>query len=227
VRLLSSAPFVVWVGHGARRAASHVRAFARRAGAPVMSSPRGKGIFPEDDPLYLGVTGLGGHASVEAYLARHRPARLLVLGTRLGEFTSFWGQELLPTEGLVHVDLDPEVFGGAYPGVSPFGVQADVRSFLAAMLEAWPTEARRAAPRLASIRDESLPRPRQGELVRPSFLMQCIQRSVVEESDAIVLTEAGNAFALGSHWLHFTTPRYRVSSGFGSMGHAATGVCSL
>lgn len=55
--------------------------------------------------------------------------------------------------------------------------------------------------------------------------MQEIQRVVVSGSDAMLLTEAGNAFALGSHHLRFdTSGRYRVSSGFGSMGHAVAGV---
>jgi acetolactate synthase-1/2/3 large subunit len=55
--------------------------------------------------------------------------------------------------------------------------------------------------------------------------MDAIQRIVVEGSDAIVMTEAGNAFAWGTHSLRFSEPgRYRVSTGFGSMGHAVTGV---
>jgi acetolactate synthase-1/2/3 large subunit len=55
--------------------------------------------------------------------------------------------------------------------------------------------------------------------------MSRVQRHIVEGSDAVVLTEAGNAFALGSHYLRFMEPnRYRVSSGFGSMGQAAAGV---
>jgi acetolactate synthase I/II/III large subunit len=61
--------------------------------------------------------------------------------------------------------------------------------------------------------------------VRPSYLMQAIQREIVEQSDAIVLTEAGNSFSLGSHHLRFPeSGRYRVSTGFGSMGQATAGV---
>jgi acetolactate synthase-1/2/3 large subunit len=52
-----------------------------------------------------------------------------------------------------------------------------------------------------------------------------VQRLLVEQSDVPILTEAGNAFALGSHYLHFAEPnRYRVSTSFGSMGQAAAGV---
>ena len=67
--------------------------------------------------------------------------------------------------------------------------------------------------------------PRSVGPVRPSYLMHAIQTEIVERSDAIILTEAGNSFALGSHYLRFQEAgRYRVSTGFGSMGHAAAGV---
>ena len=55
--------------------------------------------------------------------------------------------------------------------------------------------------------------------------MGMIQKELVEKTDSIVITEAGNSFTLGSHYLRFRNPgRYRVSTGFGSMGQAAAGV---
>jgi acetolactate synthase-1/2/3 large subunit len=52
-----------------------------------------------------------------------------------------------------------------------------------------------------------------------------VQRAVIDASDAIVLTEAGNAFAWGTHALRFRSPgRYRTSTGWGAMGHAGCGV---
>ena len=94
MKALSDGPFAIWVGYGARDAAAEIAMLARRMRAPVMCSPRGKGIFPEDDPLFVGVTGLAGHASVMQYLeqspaATHAGARLparrtdLLLGSPL------------------------------------------------------------------------------------------------------------------------------------------------
>jgi acetolactate synthase-1/2/3 large subunit len=55
--------------------------------------------------------------------------------------------------------------------------------------------------------------------------MAAVQRCVVEASDAVVLSEAGNAFVWATNRLRFDQPgRYRTSMSFGSMGHAATGV---
>jgi acetolactate synthase I/II/III large subunit len=227
-RLLRETPFAIWVGFGARKAWKQVRELARRTGAPVMCSPRGKGIFPEDHPQFLGVTGFGGHESVLDYMCTQRPPYILVLGTRLGEFTSFWSPDLVPTKGFIHVDIDPEVPGAAYPDVTTVGVQADIRSFLDALLARLPS---RDAPQqhLATPASKrSAPFPRLNAPVRPDFLMQMIQRVVVEGTDAPVITEAGNAFAWGTNMLHFSAPdRYRVSTGFGSMGHAVTGVIGM
>lgn len=222
-KLLSNETFVIWAGFGARHAGPAVRALAERTGARVMCSPRGKGVMPEDHPLFLGVTGLGGHSKVEASLRASKPQRTLVLGSRLGEFTSFWSPELLPSEGFIHVDVDPDVFGAAYPTVPTVGVQAEVSSFLQALLAHWPAAGSGSA---ASSPVEAAPlRAREVGLVRPSYLMAMLQREVVEKTDGIVLTEAGNSFALGTHHLRFDAPgRYRVSTAFGSMGHAATGV---
>src|SRR5688572_20509199 len=118
--LLERESFVIWAGFGVRHAGQAVRALAELTGAGVMATARAKGVMPENHPQYLGVTGHGGHAEVEEYLRRARPGRALVLGSRLGEMVSFWSPELVPREGFVHVDLDPNVFGSAYPWVPTF-----------------------------------------------------------------------------------------------------------
>src|SRR5262249_52525650 len=148
--LLANEPFMIWLGFGARRADAQVRALADKSGARVMCSPRAKGTFPERHPQFVGVTGLGGHPTVAEYMRFAKPRRVLVLGSRLGEFTSFWSPELVPAEGIVHVDLDPEVFGAAYPAAKTLGVQAEIGSFLEALLVHWPDAPPRASrPRVA------------------------------------------------------------------------------
>ena len=225
VELLSGAPFAIWIGFGARAAAAAVRDLAERTGAPVMCSPRAKGTFPESHPLFVGVTGMGGHGAVAAaYMREHAPRRTLVLGTRLGEPTSFWNPVLIPSGGFVHVDVDPMVPGVAFPQAETFAVQAEIGDFLQELLAAWPAgpaPKQRQLPRP----HPAHPEPLASELVRPGALMAAVQRVVVDRSDAIVLAESGNAFTWATHYLRFAQPgRYRVSTNLGSMGHAATGV---
>lgn len=225
LQLLCEGPFAIWVGFGARGAAAEIRQLAERTKAAVMSSSRGKGIFPEDHPQFVGVTGFGGHSSVVKYMQEHRPLRVLVLGTRLGEFTSFWSPIMVPSRGFIHVDIDPEVPGTAYPAAETFAVHSDIGAYVKALLKYFP-QTYSLSPILPLPRgDRQLIKPYGEGLVRPELLMDAIQRVIVEKSDAVVMTEAGNSFAWGTHTLRFTTPgRYRVSTGFGSMGHAGTGI---
>jgi thiamine pyrophosphate-dependent acetolactate synthase large subunit-like protein len=225
VDALRDGRFAIWVGYGARDAAAEIAILARRMQAPVMCSPRGKGIFPEDDPLFVGVTGLAGHASVMRYLEECTPQRVLVLGSRLGEPTSFWDRRFIAPEGFVHLDVDPDVPGVAFNTAPTLAVVGDIGATLRAVLtELRPSATVGAMPELPHPRIDRV-RPRSDGLVRPEALMDALQDWVVDHSDATVLSEAGNSFLWTTHrWRFSATHRYRASTGFGSMGHAAAGV---
>lgn len=223
---LAHGSFAIWAGFGARNASHELRMLAEATGAPVMCSPRAKGVFPESHPLYLGITGLGGHDSVEAFFAREQPASLLVLGTRLQEPTSYWQDSLMPARTMIHVDTDASVFGAAFPAVRTIGIQAEIGIFLRALMGQMAGSARRPPTTrpLGPGRPPGMAARPHGP-VRAAVLMAAVQRRIVEGSDALVLTESGNSFAWGNSLLRFDEPgRYRVSVGFGSMGHAAAGV---
>jgi acetolactate synthase-1/2/3 large subunit len=223
VRLLSQEPFAIWVGFGAREAAAEVCQLAERTGAAVMCSPRAKGIFPENHPQFIGVTGFSGHASVLKYMQSQQPHRILVLGTRLGEPTSFWNPLMIPSGGFIHVDIDPEVPGVAYPSVPTFAIQSEVKAFLKSLLAYFPQ--RRGNSPILPNPELQPPSPYIDGLVRPEALMDAIQKIIVEDSNAVILAEAGNSFAWATNRLRFTQPgRYRISTGVGAMGHAVTGV---
>ena len=223
VELLTEGPFAIWVGFGARNAAAEILKLAEMTGAAVMCSPRAKGIFPEDHPQFVGVTGLGGHTSVMTYMQSTPPLRTLVLGTRLGEPTSFWNQTLVPSGGFVHVDIDPDVPGVSYPTADTFAVQSDIGVFVRELLkhigEEHYTKTSLPNPQIEALA------PTTNSGIRPEVLMAEIQRVIVEGSDAVVMAECGNSFTWSTHLLRFAQAnRYRVSTGVGAMGHAATGV---
>lgn len=224
--LLAQDSFAIWVGFGARKASAAIRELAERTGAAVMSSPRGKGIFPEDHPQYVGVTGFAGHESVLQYMQEQRPDYTLVLGTRLGEFTSFWNPQMIPAKGFIHVDIDPEVPGTAYPEVDTVGIQSDVGEFVNALIKHFSED-------LVTIDKVELPRPQRIAInaddttpVRPQALMNIIQRIIVaSNTEPVVMAEGGSSFAWAINKLRFNKPnQFRASTGYGSMGHFATGV---
>ena len=186
--LLSDGSFAIWVGFGARKASALVRRLAERMGVAVMCSPRAKGVFPEDHPQFVGVTGLGGHGSTVTAMTEGRPRRVLVLGTRLGEGTSFWDPVMVPAEGFIHVDVDPEVPGVAYPSAPTLAVRADVGTFLAALLAHLPE----GVPP-----ETSFPRPERLRIgpvvsgrVRPEALVAAIQEVMSRRSATVRLAAA-------------------------------------
>lgn len=215
---------VVWLGHGARHASREVRALVDRLDARVLCSPRGKGIFPASDSRFLGVTGFGGHDRVFERRTRFAPDTTLVLGSRLGEFTSFWDPRLVEGTRVVHVDVDSTVFGASYSDVQTLGVTAEIRSLLSGLLRALPKSGKPRAGGPVRAIPATYTRS-SGRGVPCRALMQSVQRAVVDGSRAIVLAEAGSAFVWATHALRFEEPgRFRVSMGFGSMGHMAAGV---
>jgi acetolactate synthase-1/2/3 large subunit len=229
--LLSIGTFAIWLGFGARDAASEIRQLAEKTGAAVMCSPRGKGIFPEDHSQFVGVTGLGGHGSVMTYMQEVAPIRTLVLGSRLSEPTSFWNQDMVPCKGFIHVDIDPNVPGVAYPHAKTIGIQSDIKSFVRQLLRKLSADTE-ALDRVKASQPSSLPKPESSAVepgqespIRPSVLMEAIQKVIIDGSDAVVMAECGNSFTWSTNLLRFSSAnRYRVSTGVGAMGHAVTGV---
>src|SRR5690606_8007503 len=166
----------------------------------------------------------GSDPDLCARMQAARVQRILVLGTRLGEVSSAYQTELIPPGGLIHVDLDPEVPGSAFPQIETLAVQAEIEQFVArrlAGLESRPGPVRvqsRAEP-------ERLDPSGAGQRVRPQYLMQCLQDRVVDGSTSVIMAESGNAFAWTTRHLRFADPhRYRQSGLFCPMGHVSAGV---
>lgn len=212
---------LVVVGFGARKASAEVRAFVERTGAWVVSTPRGKGVVDEDHPNVLGVSGWGGHSFVRETLRDARPDVVVVLGTRLGEGSTFGLEELRPSRAFVQVDLDPDAFALAHPETPTLGLVGDVSGVVQRLLAAGVD--RGQAPPAARPRASLAIEP--NTRVRPSRLMQAVQEVVIDGSDAIVMAEPGAAFVWTSHSLRFSEAgRFRMSARFGSMGQFTSGV---
>lgn len=129
---------VILLGNGTRWALQGDRldrftAFVERFAIPVMTSPDGKGLFPESHELALRNYGLAGSLWARQYLRAPDggPAHdaLLVLGSQLaGLTTNNWNPILAPRGPLIQVDANPSVIGRAYP--VELGVVAELGRFI-------------------------------------------------------------------------------------------------
>jgi len=71
-------------GGGAPAKLRHVAEVLR---CPVATTPKAKGVFPEDHALALGVFGLGGHTSAQRYIESGVDL-VIALGTSLGDMAT-------------------------------------------------------------------------------------------------------------------------------------------
>lgn len=101
--------------------------FANRSGIPVATTPKAKGVFPENHLLSLGVLGLSGHAHAESYFNSPLLDALLVIGSSLGETVTYNWRENLSVP-IIHIDIDPQEIGKNFPVT--IGIIGDARSIL-------------------------------------------------------------------------------------------------
>jgi acetolactate synthase-1/2/3 large subunit len=104
----------IYAGGGARRSPDGqrvVRELATALDAPVVTSYKGKGVFPEDDDRWLGVTG--SHLPAGARKALDAADVVLGLGTDFdGVTTDHWNIPM--GETLIHVNLATDDINASY-----------------------------------------------------------------------------------------------------------------
>lgn len=100
------------LGHGSKEFKDTMLRFAELTGWHVATTPRGKGAFPEDHPLALGVYGLASNDSAVEYLRGDQHDLLMIVGSALGESaTSSWDERLVNGKQLIHIDHDKRELG--------------------------------------------------------------------------------------------------------------------
>lgn len=124
-RIEAAGKVTLLVGAGAAGARASVEALARKLGAPVAASLRGKELAECLEDLYVGQTGLIGNPA--AHRAIQDADLLLMLGTDLPY------RDWLPQEGdtVVQIDTDPAHLGRRCPLAQ--GLVGDVDATLAAL----------------------------------------------------------------------------------------------
>lgn len=203
VKLLQGAEQpTIFAGHGvalARGEAALLR-LAERAGAAVVTSPKGKSVFPEDHPLSLGVFGLGGHARADRYLEGDDV--ILVVGSSLNEFaSSAWSARLRADTAFIQIDVDAAEIGKNYPvGVALLGDAGATMERLAARLE--PPTDRRVFERLEGIAREVPRHEQEGELtsdaapLSPPRLVAELRAAM--PADGMLFVDTGNVSLWGT-----------------------------
>ena len=207
---------MILAGSGARDSTARraIRRLAERLGCPVAVTTKGKGLFPEDHPLYLGVFGFGGHESVSEYLQRGVEV-LLACGTGLNDFsTNAWSPVLHASKAFVQIDIDAAQLGKNYR--IDLGLLGPVDFVISRMLE---------SPILPSAR---LDVDWTGPKIQPIELSPTGQLTTAEvvvtmneicPPDSMFTADMGEHLAVALHYLRVREGGDFITClGFGSMG---------
>jgi acetolactate synthase-1/2/3 large subunit/sulfoacetaldehyde acetyltransferase len=212
---------VNWAGAG-----ELVVRLAERHGIPMITAYGRNDAVPNAHPLYVGPLGRAG--APEAAAACQRADLLLVVGSRLGHFTTHFDHRYIqPDTAIVQIDVDGRDLGRYYPAA--VAIQADAREAVAALLEAPGAAA--GGPATADWRQEAeaLRAQRQARLaadarlatrpVKPQRVYAELRRALPD--DTIVALDAGAAPAYGYDRLQFARPRtFLTPLDLGGLGFA-------
>ena len=217
--LSSSRSKLLFAGNGMRwwRGPDLLRQVAERLQCPVMTTPKGKGVFPEDHPLHVGVFGMGGHPSATEYLETGVEV-IVALGTSLGDLqTNSWSDLLRPQRTFIHVDVDGSRIGRAYE--THLGIIASAEAFLNALLSHLPRapSKRHYFPFAHHIAPEEA--PPLGPQGRVSPIRAIAELQALLPTDTIYTVDSGQHYFFATHYIKAIRPdTFFVMTGLGSMG---------
>jgi acetolactate synthase-1/2/3 large subunit len=211
---------LLYVGVGSAGAGASLVALAERLEAPVATTIQGKGIFPEGHPLSLWC-GFGPMAPPALRSIADDRDLTVAIGCRFAEVgTGSYG--LTPPGHLIHVDVDPGVFGRNY--AADFAIAAEAGQVVRALLQRVPQrpwdDDLRAAIRAGHQRVQAeWAEFRSTEAVSPPVLLRHLQKIFGDR--AAFVADSGNGLFEAMECLRLDHPRsFLAPVDFSCMGYA-------
>lgn len=213
--------------------------FAERYAVPVMTTPDGKGVFPEGHSLSLRVYGFASNTWAPAWMQQEPTPYdgLLVLGTSLrGLSSNNFNPMLVPANNgpFIQVDLDQQAIGRAFPVT--LGVVGEVGAFIREMASPEllmkfppvPADVQARHAEVAAIKQNSPYYSQQqydsnASPIEPAAIVRVLQSQL--PADSLIFLDAGNCVGWGVHYFTVNPPQEIHSSlAMGPMGFAVGAV---
>jgi acetolactate synthase-1/2/3 large subunit len=213
----------LFVGWGAVDVTEELKEIADLLGAPVSTTLQGLSAFPANHPLHAGM-GFSNAAVPAATNAFKGIDALLAVGTRFGEIpTGSFACEV--PEGLVHIDIDPEVLSRNFP--AKVGIAADARVAVPKLLEALRAKGLKNADRGKQVAEQIAKDKKaykdewyahKNERVNPAMFFDELRKQIAD--DAITVVDDGNHTFLAAELFPVIKSRAFISpTDFNCMGY--------
>jgi acetolactate synthase-1/2/3 large subunit len=196
-----------------------LRSFAQEWGIPVMVSPKAKGVFREDHPLFLGTIEMLGTAKLYEYI--DDSDLVLMIGFDPVEFDRDWTAEAQ----VIHIGPlpnDDRYYASAVELIGPIGEAIDVLRSVAGT-----PAAKRPADEVRAFRDSfrAFVAPKRDRLTAQQVLAEL--RAGLPE-DALVTCDVGYNKAVTGQCMPMYQPKtFFMSNGLSSMGYGLAAALGL
>ncbi|MTK64943.1 MAG: acetolactate synthase large subunit [Methanobacterium sp.] len=191
--------------------------FANMINAPVSTSLMGKGSFPEDNPLSLGMLGMHGR-KVSNFIVDECDC-LIAIGCRFSDRTTGLLSGFAKNAKILHIDVDPAEIGKNVDIDVP--IVGDAKTILGDLITIIDPEPEKKQEWLNYVKDfknSCIPRLSFNEVpLKPQQVIKELSEAITE--DTIVTTDVGQNQMWMAHYFDVKNPRKFISSGgLGTMG---------
>jgi acetolactate synthase I/II/III large subunit len=210
---------VLYVGGGAiiANASEEVKQLAEAIMAPVTTTLMGKGAFPEDHPLSLGMLGM--HGTRYANYAVIDCDLLIAVGARFDDRVTGKIESFAPNAKIIHIDVDPAELGKNVRVDVP--IVGDAKAVLKKLNATLKIKLPKSTAWNHKIEHWKKEYPLDYEKDCSELKPQCIVERINElVKDGIFVTEVGQNQMWAAHYIKCKRPRTFISSGgLGTMGY--------
>ncbi len=199
-------------------ASNELMILAESVGIPVVTTLMGKGCFPENHPLAMGMGGMHGRRA--ANMAITECDVLLSVGVRFSDRVTANVKHFAPDARIIHIDIDPSEIGKNVDVDIPIvgdarlvlrNLNAVIRKLKGKKKTGWDKKIKQYKKEFAPAYDYD------DSPIKPQRVMKEINRII--DNKTIITTEVGQCQMWAAHFLNMKNPRtFITSGGLGTMG---------
>ncbi|MDY6850621.1 MAG: biosynthetic-type acetolactate synthase large subunit [Thermodesulfobacteriota bacterium] len=208
---------VIYAGGGvvSSGASKELRRFIKKTRIPITTTLLGKGIYPEDDELSLGMLGM--HGTKYANRTIYESDLVIAIGVRFDDRVAGDVQKFAPLAKVIHIDIDPAEIGKRLGVDIP--IVGDVKSILSMVNQQVRTESRkRWLDRVAQWKKEQPLTYEDDGTLKPQYIIETL--SDMTKGEIIITTDVGQHQMWAAQYIKSAEPRrFITSGGLGTMGY--------